>query len=231
VQDKFTPEICPNILQPSYEGSLLPRGAEEFDLPGRGFFPPRVPPLQPRGPNQSPIYIYEYFRERARSSARKPGVYSGIRRTHRALLVAPSSSASSTAARGITKNGEITGVYFCESSWILLSWPYFVAPARLRVRHDNHGWREERNAQRERKENGDPRNSNALDRYAKLLHFTLPTRGSKNETKKKRKKEREMCMFERYCITHGKNNFAEVSEKFSYYRYRSENSYHQNNEV
>jgi len=32
----------------------------------------------------------------------------------------------------------------------------------------------------------------ALDRYAKLLHFTLPTREAKKERKRKRERERDV---------------------------------------
>lgn len=44
-----------------------------------------------------------FTRSLARSVRPEAGVYSGIRRTHRALLVAPSSSTSSTAACNMTK--------------------------------------------------------------------------------------------------------------------------------
>lgn len=149
------------IFHRSPYGPLLPRETEEFDLSD----PPSF--TTPGPTNQSPIYIYEYFRERAGSFARPPGSRSllwhpahtsGIVAWSRLRLLLPRPRAS------MTKMGEITGVYFCESSWILLSWPYFAAPARLRVRHGNHGWREEweslRDKEKKTKKNEDLQNSN-----------------------------------------------------------------------
>lgn len=120
-------EIRSGNLSKYFTGrSLLARGAEEFDLLGRSSPLPsrtRPQPQGQRGPNQSPIYIYEYFRERARSLARPSGSQS--------LLWHPAHT-SRIVGRAFVfyffhgcarydENGEITGVYFCESSWIILS--------------------------------------------------------------------------------------------------------------
>lgn len=131
---QIAPEVCWNIsLDIFIARSLLSSGSGRIWsaslLPTSSLYPSPIPEAVKRGPNQSPIYIYEYFQKRARSLARPEAeVYSSIRHTYRSLLIAPSSLF--VTAR-YDENGEITNVYFRESSWSS-SWSLMTLLCRAR---------------------------------------------------------------------------------------------------
>lgn len=125
-----------------------------------------LPYLSPATPGptgaESKSNLYLWILSRACSPARPPG--------SRSLLWHPAHTSRIVGRAFVLyffygrarydENGEITGVYFCESSWILLSWPYSAASARLRAMLAMVITDGEKSGESPRGKNEDPRNSN-----------------------------------------------------------------------
>lgn len=127
----------------------------------------RIARSQPRGPTgaESKSNLYLWILSRARSLARPPGSRSLLwHPAHTSRIVVHAFVFYFYGRARYDENGEITGVYFCESSWIHLLWPYFVASARLRVRHGNHRVEKRRTRARGIKESKKKRRSSKFER-------------------------------------------------------------------